>query len=127
MEKQFEKWCLLKKEINTYNNRTYRPRDIWWCTAGENIGSEESGKGDRFARSVLIVTSFGREVCLIVPLTSSENIHKYRIPIGQIDGVEAKVIISQMRVVDSRRLEDKICYIDKDTLKTVKKAIKDNL
>ena len=68
-----------------------------------------------------------RETCLVAPLTTSELEHKYRISVGLIDGKLAKAIMSQIRVIDTKRLVNKITVIDKKVFEGIKKSVRDLL
>ena len=72
MKKDFDKWNIQKKAIhNSRKNKFYRNREVWWCDLGVNIGFEQDGTGDNNRRPILIIKGFSKEVCLIVPLTTS--------------------------------------------------------
>jgi mRNA-degrading endonuclease toxin of MazEF toxin-antitoxin module len=64
---------------------------------------------EAFSRPVLILKGFSRRVCLIV---------------GEKNGT---AIISQIRLIDTRRLEPHITTIDKETFERIRKAVKDIL
>lgn len=91
-----------------------------------NIGSEQDGKGDKYLRPVLILKDFGT-ACLIIPLTSSKREHESRIPIGDVQNYAAKAVISQIRVIDSRRLVENVKLLDISTFELIRKTIKDLL
>jgi len=112
--KDFNTWNVQKTHIDINNpNRFYKERDIWWCTLGLNIGSEQDGKDRDFQRPVLIIKSFGHRICLIVPLTTSQKINKLRFPLGIIEGKNSKALLSQIRVIDTKRLTNKMTALDK--------------
>ena len=47
MEKDFDKWFVVKKQIHSMGGRVFaHPREIWWCALGANIGYEQDGKRD---------------------------------------------------------------------------------
>ena len=73
-------------------------------------------------RPCLILHGFGRDACLVVPLTTSPREHALRLFVGVVEGKAAKANISQMRIVDTRRLEEKIGFLDKESFETVPKA-----
>lgn len=126
MNKNFDEWNICKKRINDSRyKRFYKERDIWWCSLGANIGSEQDGKNDQYQRPVLIVRGLSSEICIIVPITSSLKHHPYRVSIGLIQGVDAKVIVSQLKVIDVKRLTDKICMVNSHTFDVIKKSIRD--
>ena len=50
MDKDFNEWNELKKKINSRNPIYVSERDIWFCSVGLNVGSEQSGKHKLFER-----------------------------------------------------------------------------
>lgn len=126
--KDFELWSKKKISINSFNkNRFYRIRDIWWCSLGINIGFEQDGKDKEFQRPVLILKSLSRSTCLVIPLTTSEKANTYRLYLGIVAGKESRAIISQIRVIDTKRLINKIDVLDNRRFESIRKAIKDML
>ena len=126
MQKDFDKWNARKKAIDKNKDYLpfYRERQVRWCNLGVNIGFEQDGTGEGFSRPVLVLRGFNRNVCLIAPLTTSTKNNPYNIPIGNIDGEAASVIISQIRLVDTKRLYKHIATVDKNTFQKIKNAIK---
>jgi len=45
-----------------------------------------------------------------------------RVPIGLVEGYEARANLSQIRVVDTRRLVEKIGFLEKDAFAKLRKA-----
>ncbi len=124
MEKDFDRWNILKKKINRLNSKKHHKKEIWWSIWGLNIGFEEDGKGAFFERPVLIVKVLSRNTCIVLPLTSSEDENKNRVDIGLINEIKSKVVLSQIKVIDTRRLTDMVCILDPDIFLKVKEAIK---
>ena len=128
MQKDFDNWNNKKKLIhNTGENKLYHAREIWWCNLGINVGSEEDGTGLDYERPVLILRGLGTNTCFVMPLTTSKSRHPMRIAIGAIEkgGKENSVIISQMRIIDTRRLINKIGFLDKEKFEVIRKAIRE--
>jgi mRNA-degrading endonuclease toxin of MazEF toxin-antitoxin module len=127
--KDFDKWNEKKKEIHSseMSRKYYHEREIWWCSLGVNVGYEHDGTGATYQRPVLILRGLSAETCLAIPLTSSPNRHPFRMPIGLVDGKDASAVISQIRVIDTKRLTEKICYLDEDIFARIRKAAKDLL
>jgi mRNA interferase MazF len=124
--KDFDQWNEDKKKTDQKRfRRYYKPREIWWCRLGVNVGYEQDGTGEEFDRPVLILRRFNKNVCFIAPLTTSPKENKYLIPVGKINNKEAQVIISQIRLIDVKRLVEKRTErLDKKLFKTIRKAIK---
>jgi hypothetical protein len=128
MQKNFDSWNTKKKNIHNNNSYPlYRQREIWWCFLGTNIGLEHDGDQKENLRPILVLKGLGPNTCFAIPLTSSRQVHAMRIPIGDINGKSASAVISQLRVIYTKRLVEKICYLDKEIFELTRKAIKDLL
>lgn len=128
MQKDFDGWNKEKKAINEHAHAPlYHEREIRWCRFGTNIGFEQDGTGPGRARPALILKAFSRSVCLVIPLTTSTKENPYHVEIGTVGGRIASVIISQLRLVDTKRLEQKISTLDQKIFTRIRKAVKDML
>ena len=129
MQKDFDAWNEDKKKADA--NEGYLPlyyeREVRWCRLGVNIGFEQDGTGENFSRPVLILKGFSRRVCLVVPLTTSVKHNRYHVAVGIIAGRKASAIVSQIRLDDTRRLDQHVGVVDKKTFASVRKAVKDML
>ena len=126
--KDFDEWNKNKKEIHFKNeNKFFHEREIWWCSLGTNIGFEQDGTGPTGERPVLILKGLSRLVCLIVPLTTSEKKNPYNFSLESIGGRKSFAIISQIRLIDTKRLINKIGFLDKKIFSEIRKAVKDLL
>jgi mRNA interferase MazF len=124
MQKDFDRWNEIKKQTQDELPRFYTVREIWWCRIGVNIGTEQDGGESLFLRPVVIIRSFGAGACVVIPLTTSQHKHPLRIPIGEIQGKNASANISQIRVVDTRRLIEKVGFLDEKIFTELRKAVK---
>ena len=122
MYKDFDHWNTEKKQAHAEEPRLYTVREVWWCRIGVNIGSEQDGSGALFLRPVVIMHGFGSDACLVVPLTTSPREHSLRISVGVVDGREARANISQIRVIDTRRLVEKVGFLDKEVFARLRKT-----
>lgn len=128
MHKPFDDWNIQKKHIQNNNKiRHYHERDIWWCVLGVNVGYEEDGKGSTHERPVLILKGFNKRVCLVVPLTTSTKINPYYLYLGNYGGRDSYALITQIRLIDTKRLTNRIAFLEKETFEKTKKAIRDLL
>jgi mRNA-degrading endonuclease toxin of MazEF toxin-antitoxin module len=128
MQKDFDIWNTKKKIIHNSDRVLFaHTREIWWCSLGVNIGSEQDGSPEDYRRPVVILKSLGQETCLIIPLTTSTRSHRLRIPIGEVQGKEAVALMSQLRVIDTKRLVKKVGYLNKGTFEILRKAARDML
>jgi len=126
--KDFDSWNDKKKNIDIKTSLNYcRDRQVWWCCLGLNIGIEENGKGSSYERPVLILKNLSAQSALIVPFTTSKNTHPMRISTGTILKKETSVILSQLRVIDTRRISEKITTLDSEMFQKIKRAIREML
>ncbi len=124
--KKFIFWNLLKQKIHIERiNKKYHAGDIWWCNIGQNIGFEQNGANDNFDRPVLVIKGFNKSVCLIVPLTSKIKKNKFHYEVGLVENKIAYAILSQIRLIDTKRFTNQIGFLHSFELKKIKKAIWD--
>ena len=97
-------------------------REVWWCSLGLNIGHEQDGKHAAFERPVLVLRKFNRESVLVVPITSQLKRTPYHVRFIH-DGIEYTVIISQVRLLSTRRLRRRIFRMPEDMYGEVLSAL----
>ena len=125
MQKDFDGWNEEKKTTHARKDMLlYRERDVRWCRLGINVGFEQDGTGMSHSRPVIIFKAFSRYVCLIIPLTTSTKQNPYHVSVGIIGNRPAFAIISQLRLVDTKRLDQKITILDKNIFEDIRKAVK---
>ena len=124
MQKDFDGWNKRKKEINQEQPNFYHEREIRWCSLGINIGFEQDGTSKTYRRPVLILRGFSRNVCLIVPMTTSTKKNPYHLEVATIEGQKSFAILSQIRLIDTKRLHDRLIILDKKRFEEIKKVIK---
>lgn len=107
--KNFTRWFKEKVALENKENydAVFREREIWWASVGINIGDEEDGKNEYSERPVVIFKKFSKRSAWILPMTtkSNEGIYYHKLT---HDGFESFVILSQLRLVSSKRLRRKI-------------------
>ena len=114
MIKDFTKWHKKKSEIDEIVKRPFfHEREIWLCALGINVGFEQDGVGGDFLRPVIIFRKFNNEVCWVIPLSKSnkkitKKIDKYYFTFSFIRGIKSLAILSQLRIIDGRRLNNLI-------------------
>ncbi|HBA37008.1 TPA: hypothetical protein DCZ15_04005 [Candidatus Falkowbacteria bacterium] len=125
-EKDFANWAKLKPQIHFLNNRNnvyFKTREIWWASLGVNIGYEQNGKHDKYERPVLILRKFGEGSLWVLPLTSRNKIDRFYYHFQ--DGIRIySIILSQLRLISSKRLSRKIRTLPKKDFREVIRNIK---
>lgn len=128
MAKDFDIWNVTKKTTDAAAERpSYHAREIWWCALGTNIGSEQDGTGKNFDRPVVVVRGFNREVCFVVALMGRKRTSPYHFPVGLVDDREASAILSQVRLLDTKRLVRKIRMLDANVFEDLTARLKNTL
>ena len=118
--KDFERWHILKCEIDANRNvPVFSEREIWWCSIGTNVGSEEDGKNDRFERPVLIVRKFNHDMFWGLPITSSLREGLFFYPI-YLDGQIRTILLSHLRLFSPKRFRKYMGCIKSSEFKEVK-------
>ncbi len=105
MKKDFYRWHLVKAKINDIQNPTYfYEREIWFCSLGLNVGHEEDGKHTQFERPILVLKKFNKETFWGIALTTKHHSDPlYYFPF-LLNGRLVFANLSQLRLLDSRRI-----------------------
>ena len=114
----------MKVSINNTGERpnTYHEGGIYWTYLGDNIGMEQDGGREAFARPTLIVRGFSKELVFCVPISSKQKTGEYYFPIqtGKISGV---LLLSQLRAIDTLRIGRHIADVSGDFLDHIKQIV----
>ncbi len=122
MSKDFDEWNEIKKITdNTNSSIKIREGEIRWCRFGLSIGKEIFGKGESFRRPALILKKFSGDVFLGLPLTTKEHDGDWYFKIEH-EKIPRFAILNQGRILDKRRLEEKLFEISEDEVENVKMA-----
>jgi len=126
--KRFRAWHKLKYRIHFNDNLPagYKEREIWWVSLGNNVGVEEDGKGEMFNRPVLVVKGFSKYQFWGIPLSTTEKSGKYYHKFV-VNGKVSTALLSQLRVLDTRRFINKYGMVNIKDFVTIKKKIIDLL
>jgi len=130
MKKDFKKWMGQKAKIHNDKIRPFfHEREVWFSSLGENVGFEQDGGGEKFLRPILILRKFNNEVIWALPLTRTDKTGKYYFRISLVtdednaDDRPSVVILSQIRLVDAKRLQYKVGTVKEDEFIKIKEAL----
>jgi len=119
--KNFDGWNEKKKLINSGDGPEFvKEREIWWCSVGINVGDEEDGKNEQFERPVLVIKKFNRQIVLVMPLTTKLKDNKYYFQFTH-DGVEFAAMLSQIRLMSTKRFSRRVRKINQSLFAEIKK------
>ena len=97
---------------------------MWFAHLGINVGFEQDGSGSDSLRPVVIIKKFNNDICWIVPLTRSDKQSKYYFPVHIHGESTSLVILSQVRLLDGKRLKYLFGYVRKKDFKQLKTKIR---
>lgn len=122
--KNYRAWHQLKFLLNNGKLRVYfHESEVWFCHLGENIGFEQDGKGKSFLRPVMILKKFNNRVFWAIPLTKTEKEGKYYFSLF-FKNSKSVAILSQLRLMDVKRLKYKAGSVRKKDFVKIKEKIK---
>jgi hypothetical protein len=120
--KDFDSWNQVKKIVDgSLASTKIREGEVRWCKFGVNVGNEALGKGAGFKRPVLVLKKFSGDVFLAVPLTTKIHLGTWYYSV-YYQGSWKCIILNQARVLDRKRLEEKIVELETKELLSVKQA-----
>ncbi len=114
-------WFRLKLKLWRKEDRVlFKQRELWWCSLGVNLGEEIFGKGTKFTRPVLIFKKFTSNSFLGLPFTSQSKKGSWYVEIKQ-KGRKSCVMLNQARILDKKRLSNRIGTLDDSDFQKVQK------
>jgi mRNA interferase MazF len=122
MNNYFFIWSKIKGDLDKRCIISFKERDVFLCHLGLNIGSEQNGSGKSFLRPVLVLKKFNNKICLAIPLTTKNKIGEYYFSF-KLKGVKNTLILSQIRLVDSKRFKYKKGFVTKKDFIKIKNKI----
>ncbi|MEK9178917.1 MAG: type II toxin-antitoxin system PemK/MazF family toxin, partial [Patescibacteria group bacterium] len=124
IKKDFKKWHTKKELLDKEPNRPlFNEKEVWFCALGANVGSEQNGVGDKFLRPVVIVKKFNTEIFWGLPTTRKNRKGEFYFYFSSQKGDFTTAILSQIRLIDAKRLVYKIGNIRKGDFKEMKKRL----
>ena len=125
--KDFRAWNAKKSDLHENKPRIafFNEKDVWFASLGSNIGFEQDGKGHDFLRPIVVLKKFNNETLWGVPLTSKNKAGKYYFSFKHGTTSSSTANLSQMRLIDSKRLGYKVGTISEPDFQELKKRIID--
>ena len=124
MDKHFDTWNNIKKDLHENKVRVFfHEREIWFASIVINIGFEEDGKGSKFLRPVIIIKKFTNDLFLGISTTRTRKNGKYYFEFSYKQGVITYAILSQIKIMDSKRLKYKTGIVEESVFIEIKRRI----
>ena len=119
--KRFSEWMPVKSGLDERKHEPplFKEREVWWCSTGENVGVEISGKGRYFRRPVLVLRKLDAFTFIGLPLTRTTRVGSWYEQI-LIDGKFNTVIVGQSRHFDYRRMDKILWTIPSDDFNRIR-------
>lgn len=113
--KNFLDWFQLKPKLDNLNHKApfVSEGQIWWCHLGENIGTEISGKSDKFTRPAIIYKKISKYTFLVIPTSTKIKTGSWFVFFTH-QNKERVACLHQVRVIDYKRLQTLIGKIDSE-------------
>jgi len=124
MEKDFDGWNEMKKEIEDINsNIFFNEWQIWWVSLWLNIKQESCWKWENFRRPVLILKKLSSTTFIWIPLSSKIKYWTWY-AIYKQSWEDFTALLYQIRMFDNARFQRKMWEIDEEDFREIKKRLK---
>ena len=119
--KDFDEWNKKKKKIELINfvNTKFNEGEIWWCSAGLNIGHEIDGKHDTFERPFYVFQKCNSKMFIGIPCTTSSKKGPFAYFL-KIMNWEFMLNFSQIKSISSKRLLRKMVRVPDSDEKSIR-------
>ena len=125
--KEFDIWNELKKEIQlSDNDPNFFPQEgeVWMSSIGKNIGYEQNGSGENFARPILVVKKFNNHMFWCVPLSNKQKKFDFYFNFTDPGGQKVSAILAQLKLTSVKRLRRKIYQVTSDLLDRMREKLR---
>lgn len=120
MEKDFDKWNIIKKKLeNNQRKFFFKEGEIWWMSVGVNIANESCGKGEIFKRPVLVLRKLSGNSFIGLPLSSKNKTGSWFTDVS-INNQKRCVLLYQIRMFSTNRFESRLATLDDNGFRKVK-------
>jgi mRNA interferase MazF len=128
-EAEFDAWNQTKKKLQKQSNAYLFPkeREVWMCSIGRNLGSEQNGSGENFGRPVLVIKKFNNGMFWAVPLSSKQKDFDFYYNFTDPNNASVAVILAQLRLVSIKRFRRNMYLLPEILFEEIRTTIGDFL
>jgi len=124
MNKNFEEWSKEKWDLDKNKIRAFfHEREVWFASLGVNIGFEQNRRGDKYLRPIIVLKKFNNEILWCIPLTKTQKKSAFYFSF-ELNKSISTAILSQIKLIDSKRLQYKIGDTKSDDFIKLKQKLK---
>lgn len=133
MRDVFDNWNIVKKDLHKKStNPNIKEGCVYWLHIGQNVGCEVNGKGNGFARPVLVIKRIyikntPYNFFIGVPLTSKQYTgflyHKITNKKPNNKATKVSAMLGQMRIFDAKRVINYHYKVDKKEFISVREKV----
>lgn len=123
--KKFAEWLGLKEKVHSATHKVpfVKQFEIYWVHMGVNIGSEIDGKNNQFSRPGIVFKKLSHDFYFIIPTTTQKKEGSWYVEFNQ-GGRKIYACLHQARVVDYRRLTNRVGHLDDEDRKRISDGFK---
>ena len=123
--RNYSDWMPVKDGIQLMSAKPdFKEWQIWWCALGENVGVEINGKGDKFARPVVVFKKFSKYGFVGIPLTTQN--HTEEAPDWYVyfrfKNRDEFAALNQIETISVYRLYRKIGELDDEDIRRIREG-----
>jgi len=124
MEKDFDKWNSLKKDIeHKSENLIIKEKEIWWTYTWVNTWTESCWKWEKFRRPVLVLKKLSHDNYIIIPLSTKIKSWTW-FENYTIDWIKYTALIYQIKMINIKRFYLNMWKFDNNKFLEIKKRLK---
>jgi mRNA-degrading endonuclease toxin of MazEF toxin-antitoxin module len=124
---EFDIWNEIKKKVDSGENppdRFPKEGEVWLSALGKNVGYEQNGSGNNFARPVLIVKKFNNQMFWSIALSTKQKPFDFYHNFTDPNNNEVSAILAQLKLLSVKRLDRKLYDLSEKQLKEIKDKLK---
>lgn len=127
MEKDFDTWNALKKDLESKTSELIiKEWEIWWTYLGLNIKTESCGKWENFRRPVLVLKKLSHDNFIIIPLSTQIKEWTW-FANYEIDWIKYSALLYQIKMMHRNRFYVEEWRLERQQFLEIKKRLKNLL
>ncbi|HEY5714738.1 MAG TPA: type II toxin-antitoxin system PemK/MazF family toxin [Candidatus Gracilibacteria bacterium] len=122
--KDFNSWNQVKINTEAQKHPHFKEGELFFARIGENVGFEACGKGDQFLRPVLVFRKFNQRTFWAIPMSTTIREGDFFVNDYFIRNTKSSILLSQIKLLDAKRLIRKIGAIPRKRLLEIGEKLK---